>query len=130
MNVPTIPDYISPIVGHRVWNWHANELRSLNGAAWLPGRALTARCLITDHEFPADDHKPPAEGCSCGIYATKNCQYSQQIIRVEGFVRGEVYLWGKVVEHDLGYRAQFAYPKSLVLPSMPTLAWRPPLWNP
>jgi hypothetical protein len=31
-------------------------------------------------------------------------------------IRGEVYLWGSVVEHELGCRAQFAYPKSLVLP--------------
>lgn len=31
-------------------------------------------------------------------------------------VCGEVYLWGTVVEHRLGWRAQFAYPKNLVLP--------------
>jgi hypothetical protein len=32
-------------------------------------------------------------------------------------VHGEVYLWGTAVEHNLGWRAQFAYPKSLVLPA-------------
>ena len=26
---------------------------------------------------------------------------------------GEVYLWGAIVEHELGYRAEFAYPKCL-----------------
>jgi hypothetical protein len=31
-------------------------------------------------------------------------------------IHGEVYLWGTVVEHELGWRAQFAYPKSLILP--------------
>jgi hypothetical protein len=31
-------------------------------------------------------------------------------------IHGEVYLWGTVVEHKLGWRAQFAYPKSLFLP--------------
>jgi hypothetical protein len=30
-------------------------------------------------------------------------------------IHGEVYLWGTVVEHERGWRAQFAYPKSLVL---------------
>ena len=30
-------------------------------------------------------------------------------------VHGEVYLWGKVVEHERGWRAQFAYPKALFL---------------
>jgi hypothetical protein len=29
---------------------------------------------------------------------------------------GEVYLWGVVVEHELGWRAQYAYPKNLVVP--------------
>jgi preprotein translocase subunit YajC len=29
---------------------------------------------------------------------------------------GEVYLWGTVVEHEQGFRAQFAYPKNLYLP--------------
>jgi hypothetical protein len=29
-----------------------------------------------------------------------------------------VYLWGNVVEHKRGWRAQFAYPKSLVLTKM------------
>jgi len=32
-------------------------------------------------------------------------------------IHGEVYLWGTVVEHELGWRAQFAYPKTLFLPS-------------
>lgn len=30
-------------------------------------------------------------------------------------VHGEVYLWGKVVEHERGWRSQFAYPKTLFL---------------
>jgi len=30
-------------------------------------------------------------------------------------IHGEVYLWGTVVEHELGWRAQFAYPKTLFL---------------
>jgi hypothetical protein len=110
VNISTIPDYVSPIVGYRVWKWDANELWSLNGEAWSPGRVLTAKCRKTDHDSPAD-------GCPCGIYAAKSYQHLQQIIHVESFVHGEVYLWGKVVEHRLGYRSQFAYPKSLVLPS-------------
>lgn len=110
MNIPTIPDRISPIVGYRVWNWHATKLSSLNRMAWRPGRALIAKCRTTDHEAPVDH-------CSCGVYATKSYQHLQQIIPVGAFVHGEVYLWGTVVEHDAGYRAQFAYPKSLVLPS-------------
>jgi hypothetical protein len=113
VNVPVIPDYISPIVAYRVWDWDATGLKSLNGERWFPGRALTAKCPTTDHE-------PPADGCSCGVYSAKNHQHLQHIIdcNVEYAVHGEVYLWGKVVEHKLGWRAQFAYPKSLV-PTVP-----------
>jgi hypothetical protein len=31
-------------------------------------------------------------------------------------VLGEVNLWGTVIEHELGYRACFAYPKTLFVP--------------
>jgi hypothetical protein len=115
VNVRTIPDYISPIVGHRVWIWDANELWSLNGEVWLPDRALTAKC-------PKTGHAPPADSCSCGVYAAKSYQHLQEIhpskfVEAFALVHGEVYLWGKVVEHYRGYRAQFAYPKTLVLQS-------------
>jgi preprotein translocase subunit YajC len=46
-------------------------------------------------------------------YAAKNSEHLRQIGYADG---GEVYLWGTVVEHKLGWRAQFAYPKSLGLP--------------
>jgi hypothetical protein len=40
-------------------------------------------------------------------------------------VRGEVYLWGTVVEHKWGWRAQFAYPKTLVVvPEILLFGWR------
>jgi len=39
-------------------------------------------------------------------------------------IYGEVYLWGVVVEHRLGWRAQFAYPKSLILPPASFLSQR------
>ena len=111
MSVPVIPDYVSPIVGYRVWRLYATELESFDGKPWLPDRAFTARCRKTDHESPTDR-------CSCGVYAAKSYQSLRTIyssVFIEALVHGEVYLWGKVVEHDLGYRAQFAYPKSFTL---------------
>jgi hypothetical protein len=40
---------------------------------------------------------------------------------------GEVYLWGRLVEHELGWRAQFAYPKTLFLPLwISSLLWAKP----
>jgi hypothetical protein len=35
-----IPDYISPIVGHRTWQWDNLGLKSLNDVRWFPDSHL------------------------------------------------------------------------------------------
>jgi hypothetical protein len=50
------------------------------------------------------------------VYAAKNLEHLREIDYERLGIHGEVYLWGTVVEHRLGWRAQFAYPKSLFLP--------------
>jgi hypothetical protein len=50
------------------------------------------------------------------VYSAKNLEHLREIDYERFGVRGEVYLWGTVVEHRLGWRAQFAYPKSFFLP--------------
>ncbi len=124
MNIPA-PDYISPIVGYRLWGWTDTGLWSPNGEAWRPSNALIAKCPKANHESPDD-------GCSCGIYASKNYPQLRNFMdfNVEYCLHGEVYLWGKVVEHAFGYRAQFAYPKSLVLPMNFDPYLEPPLLEP
>lgn len=109
-----IMDYISPIVGYRVWKWDAKGLTSLNEEPWFPGEALEARCM----DFPLIcGPNAPQERCSCGIYAAKNLEHLFDI----GYMRhsdihGEVFLWGRIFDHSLGYRAEYAYPKNIVLP--------------
>jgi len=118
-----IPDYISPVVGYRVWQWDATGLKSLNGEPWLSGRALAARCwaaargTIVGCAKPVHGaHELPHSDCTCGVYAAKNIEHMRQFGYEGRGIHGEVYLWGTVVEHKLGWRAQFAYPKSLFLP--------------
>jgi hypothetical protein len=115
-----IPDYISPVVGYRVWQWNPTGLRSLNGEPWLPGRPVEARCRIVPAASQVrvvdSPDEAPDRNCTCGVYAAKNVEHLRQLGYASYGVCGEVYLWGTVVEHRLGWRAQFAYPKNLILP--------------
>jgi hypothetical protein len=115
----SVPDYISPIVGYRVWTLSTTGLKSLCGERWHPGESLAARCrasaVVGRADVVHDAHDVPQANCSCGIYAVKTLDH----FRSAGYERfgicGEVFLWGKVVEHELGYRAQLAYPKNFFL---------------
>jgi hypothetical protein len=118
----TVPDYISPVVGYRVWQWDATGLRSLNGEKWVAHQPLSAVCRADACGSIAGlskaTHNPaelPYFSCTCGVYAARTMEH----LRLCGYkkfgVHGEVYLWGKVVEHERGWRAQFAYPKTLFL---------------
>jgi len=114
---PAVPDYISPIVGYRIWHWNGVELLSLNGEPWLPCQVLKASCQAgfrAGKPLLVDGHQAPQMGCTCGVYATKTREpLTARPHRSP--ISGEVYLWGTIVEHRCGWRAQFAYPKSFTL---------------
>ena len=125
------PDGITPLVGYRCWTLSIGPghraLRSLNGQIVrqvnldepLGQRAdpwLVARCLTRDHAAPE-------ESCACGFYALKSWASLGSFLpfavpramlytggaepRVAAFpVMGRVDLAGKIIEHDLGYRAE------------------------
>src|SRR5262249_11718008 len=115
-----IPDYISPIVAYRVWRWDDTGLKSLNGEPWLPDRPVEARCRVAPaaHHVQTVDRRAevPDRNCTCGVYAAKNVEHRRQLGYAGYGVSGEVYLSGRVVQHTLGWRARFAYPKTLILP--------------
>jgi hypothetical protein len=112
----SVPDYISPVVGYRAWQWDASGLRSLCGEPWHPGRTLAAGCKFSISGLVHQVHDAPLMSCTCGIYAAK----SQVDLRTAGYtgsgIQGEVLLWGTLVEHELGWRAQYACPKNFFLP--------------
>jgi len=118
-----VPDYISPLVAYRVWQWDNTGLKSLCGEPWHPAQPLAARCrvysagtVVGRAEAAHDAHDAPQANCTCGVYASKSLEH----LRTTGYARygihGEVNLWGTVVEHEQGWRAQLAYPRNLFLP--------------
>jgi hypothetical protein len=127
-----VPDYTAPIVGYRGWFFHpdADRLMSSSMSMWYPGKAMEATCY--NHSlrrlFFKTSHPSPKENCTCGIYALKSPLKGASLFGVYS-IYGEVYLWGKVVEHEYGWRAQYAYPKTFTLTSedQPQIfgRWRP-----
>jgi hypothetical protein len=131
-----IPDYLEAITAYRVFNVFENGL--LAGSAfiepWPPFQPFVARCgtvscegagaHVRDGQFVS----APVYACACGIYAVKTLRAALQRIRTEGQVHalqlrhfggpvgrawGAVKIWGRVIEHESGYRAEFAYPSHL-----------------
>jgi hypothetical protein len=69
-----------------------------DGAGSYPGKPITAICTRMGGLLPPEEHQPPHEGCSCGIYAFKT---EEQLVHPSGYwgtpggiLYGEVYLWG------------------------------------
>ena len=95
-------------------------LKSLCGQPWRPGQSQVARCkaatVVGRGRKKDNAHDAPHEDCTCGIYAVKTLHYFRSVGYDRYGIYGEVYLWGTVVEHELGWRAEFACPKNFVLP--------------
>ncbi len=112
---------IEPIVAYRDFNvvrdFGSNiYLTSRNGFTWPQFRPLEASChksLSAKVNMIAETprHDAPYDVCSCGIYAFDTLGHSD--LKTQCPVYGEVYLWGDVLICESGYRAQYAYPKTL-----------------
>ena len=128
-----MPDsYIEPFVAYRAWNWNSEGIASLNGAPWTPKVAFEATChsrddwkwlvasATTDETrkwLQSKEHYVPNENCTCGMYAGINMRHLIDINYIQRGIHGEVHLWGRLMRHTLGWRAQFAYPTFFVVPS-------------
>ena len=115
-----------PLVGWRIWVVGydgANRRFVLQGAhvcaPWTPNMdgVTSAVCQRSDTHACVC----PEQNCSCGIYAWKRPHMyavGPSPAR-EHFAYGTVELWGKVIEHKDGYRAQYARPLQITAPTIP-----------
>jgi hypothetical protein len=124
-----VPDYVEPVVAWRAWyavdDGLSTSLSSVvHRASWPDGEPLVARCCrLRNVVWPLSrrKHEAPAAGCRCGIYGGEletvrsylpDCFVADMQVPVVG----RVLLWGVVHEHELGWRASFAYPERLYVP--------------
>jgi hypothetical protein len=75
--------------------------------AWRPREPAEASCRVSHF------HHAPEPGCTCGLHASQTLDILRRT-RCPA-VLGRVALWGRVIEHELGYRARFAYPQRVRL---------------
>ena len=102
------------VLAYRAWRISGVHLVSCTcDCEWTPRERMTARCnnYIGHPRLPAWD-------CRCGFYAYKTelALAASEYVGLHGLtVRGRVAFWGRVIDHELGYRAEYAYPQVLYL---------------
>jgi hypothetical protein len=113
------------LVGVRCWDVTGDgELRSPlwspSSERWPAFERQVARCALTEHDaLWSHDAAAPAVDCCCGIYALNRVDPYLRTSLARGRVVGTVSLWGQVIRASHGYRAQYAYPRLLVVPGAP-----------
>jgi hypothetical protein len=105
-----------PVIAWRAWTLTGRSdgshllLRPVGSRThpWPPLRAARAVCRRGPHF-----HQAPEITCTCGLHGT----HGWDILRraKSPAVLGTVAMWGRVVEHELGYRGEYAYPQRLGL---------------
>jgi hypothetical protein len=124
------------VVAWRNWSFHWVEDRgfSLTSVCQaVPYPVGLAQEAVCTGERSVLHHRAPDEECDCGVYGVPADrfavleQYSPWPRRRAGQpfqprwlcrdrVVGTVSLWGEVLECEQGYRAQYAYPREILVP--------------
>ncbi|MDQ3917189.1 MAG: hypothetical protein M3348_01690 [Acidobacteriota bacterium] len=113
-----VPDLCEVITAWRAWSLVCDQggwrLKALGRSeVWPPRARLDAACGTGAKQHPA-----PAWKCQCGVWAFKSLDNLVAAIGTKYAntkVLGTVSLWGRVIETENGYRAQYAYPAELWL---------------
>jgi hypothetical protein len=132
-----LPLYLEPGVqyGYRLWRVEIHSDRPRLGSlfkptVWLPRVEAHAACW-DDRAIFNDKHRSPwGDGdCQCGLWAFPRRRlpfllmwmYAALEVRpaqpstTEAYAVGRVKLWGRIVEHERGWLAEYGYPDSLEL---------------
>lgn len=124
-------DYSTYLTGWRLWRIKEHlgvpELCPVwidHAPAWPGRQPASAQCLID----PVASRRSscslaPTRECGCGLYAYRlRTPVGPEFNYAKGdlwdrWAGGRVALWGRLLEHQAGYRAEYAYPLSLFVPA-------------
>jgi hypothetical protein len=112
---PTITGFVEPIHAWRTWTLVGSRDGSVvrlapiagDGRPWPPRHPATSVCTRRR------SHLQPELDCTCGLHAVADPDDLRRTR--DPAVLGTVALWGRIVEHEHGYRAALAYPQRLRL---------------
>ncbi len=112
---------IGILTGWRCWTVLREEglLRPIyqRGMIWKPRETYEAFCAAADTNRQRGVHPVPWKECKCGIWSVCHPMLLQEVSwnwkDDETLVVGQVALWGRVIEFERGWRAQFGYPTHL-----------------
>jgi hypothetical protein len=132
-----VPDYIQALYAWRAWRFDGKYLSAVvhQYQRW-ESYPQPAECFSYQYQSGFSGvysrHPAPEDTCTCGYYSTLNIRVMKDYARQtmvsfdvemlsEATAIGVVSVWGKVIEHQEGYRSEYAYPK-LVIVLPPTTA--------
>ena|SRR5271157_2389264 len=134
---PPAETIVFPVIAFRIWYISRTlppRLKSITtDTIWEPCQRMEAKCTwnscvckglhLNYASYDASAHR---DVCGAGIYGMKAFDrgfkaYNYEVNVHKPFnenpvsyiVFGKVYLWGKIIEHELGFRAQYAYPSGI-----------------
>lgn len=102
-------------------------MAAVSNDVWYPGIPSRAKCNQGGNMYIGGRRHEvwdaPASNCTCGFYCYKNLQGELLQLLDTGHLSyatmhkslGQVKMWGKIVEHELGYRAQYVYPHAIIV---------------
>jgi hypothetical protein len=125
--VQHLPNSTSTITAWRAWRVkrYGPKLWLMStgySRIWEPKIRQEARCIRSGV------HIAPYWNCHCGFWGFKSVEEMLHVLQIHDYhdfgVLGTVSLWGRVIETEHGFRAQYAYPKELWLDEeMLELGW-------
>lgn len=103
------------VIGFRAWHVVNGDLVSLSSGTRWPHFERMAAMHNGEHADHVEE-APCSDKLHCGIYAYRSPSELVRLSPQTGeYAWGEVSLWGRLIRHEFAWRAQFAYPRFVVV---------------